>query len=94
MSTIWGNVRMKRLSMMGLLNVHDFCDERMYHFLHDIKNTASYRDDITGGGKTLRSMIKPLSKVLQRLNENGLTLLPKKCHLAMKSVEFLGYIFT
>ena len=39
-------------------------------------------------------MIKTLSKVLQRLNENGLTLSPKKCHLAMKSVEFLGYVFT
>ena len=39
-------------------------------------------------------MIKTLSKVLQRLNENGLTLSPKKCHLAMKNIEFLGYVFT
>ena len=39
-------------------------------------------------------MIKTLSKVLQRLKENGLTLSPKKCPLAMKSVEFLGYVFT
>ena len=93
MSTVWGNVRMKGL-LMGLLNAQDFYDERMYHLLHDIKNTANYRDDIIGGGKTLRNMIKTLSKVLQRLNENGLTLSPKKCHLAMKSVEFLGYIFT
>ena len=93
MSTVWGNVRMKGL-LMGLLNAQDFYDERMYHLLHDIKNTANYRDDIIGGGKTLRNMIKTLSKVLQRLNENGLTLSPKKCHLAMKSVEFLGYVFT
>ena len=46
--------------LMGLLNAQDFYDERMYHLLHDIKNTANYRDDITGGGKTLRSMIKTL----------------------------------
>ena len=39
-------------------------------------------------------MIKTLSKVLQGLNDNGLTLSPKKCHLTMKSVEFLGYVFT
>ena len=93
MSTVWGNVRMKRPSM-GLLNAQDFYDERMYHLLHDIKNTGNYRDDIIGGGKTLRSMIKTLPKVLQRLNENGLTLSQKKFHLTMKSVEFLGYVFT
>ena len=58
------------------------------------KNTANYRDDIIWGGTTLRSMIKPLSKVLQRSNKNGLALSPKKCHLAMKSIEFLGYVFT
>ena len=93
MSTVWGNVKMKRLSM-GLLNAQDSSDERMYHLLHDIKNTANYRDDIIGRGKTLRSMTKTLLMVLQRLNENVLTLSPKKCHLAMKSVEFLGYVFT
>ena len=93
MSKVWRNIRMKRLSTR-ILNALDFYDERMYHLLHDIKNTASYRNDITGRGKTLRSMIKTLSKVLQRLKENGLTLSPKKCPLAMKSVEFLGYVFT
>ena len=84
---------MKPLSM-GPVNAQDCYDERMYHLLHDIKNTANYRDDIIGGGKTLRSMIKTLSNVLQRLNENGLTLSTKKCQLAMKSVECLGYFFT
>ena len=93
MSKVWGNIRMKRLSTR-ILNALDFYDERMYHLLHDIKNTASYRDDIIGRGKTLRSMIKTLSKVLQTLKENGFTLSPKKCPLAMKSVEFLGYVFT
>ena len=83
MSTVWGNVRMKVL-LMGLLNAQDFYDERMYHLLHDIKNTANCRDDIIGRGKTLRNMIKTLSKVLQRLNENGLTLSPKKCRLAIR----------
>ena len=90
MSTVWGNVKMKRLSM-GLLNAQDFYDERMYHLLHDIKNTTNYCDDIIRKGKTLRSMIKTFPKVLQRLNKNGLRQSPKKCHLAMKSVEFLGY---
>ena len=50
MSTVWGNVRMKGL-LMGLLNAQDFYDERMYHLLHDIKNTANYRDDIMGEEK-------------------------------------------
>ena len=63
-------------------------------FFMTSKNTANYRDDIIGGGTTLKSMIKTLSKVLQKLNKNGLTLSPKKCHLAMKSIEFLGYVFT
>ena len=61
MLIIWGNVIMKRLSM-GLLNAQDFYDEGMYHLLHDIKNTVNYRDDITGGGKTLKSMIKGIAR--------------------------------
>ena len=84
---------MKHLSM-GLFSVQDIYDERMYHLFHHIKNTANYRDDILRGGKTLRNIIKTLSKVLQRLSENGLTLSPKKCHLAKKSVEFFIYVFT
>ena len=93
MSIVRGNVRKERLSMR-LLNAQDFYDERMYHLLHDIKNTANYRDGIIEVGKTLRSMIKTSSKVLKTLNVNGLTLSPKKCHLVMKNVEFLGYVFT
>ena len=90
MSIVRGNVRKERLSMR-LLNAQDFYDERMYHLLHD---TANYRDGIIEVGKTLRSMIKTSSKVLKTLNVNGLTLSPKKCHLVMKNVEFLGYVFT
>ena len=93
MSIVRGNVRKERLSMR-LLNAQDFYDERVYHLLHDIKNTANYRDGIIEVGKTLRSMIKTSSKVLKTLNVNGLTLSPKKCHLVMKIVEFLGYVFT
>ena len=92
MSTVWTNVRIKRL-LMTLLNAQDFYDEKMYHLFYNIKNTANYRDDIFGGGKILRSMIKKLSKVLQIFNKKGLTLSTKKCHLAMKSLEFLGYVF-
>ena len=44
-------------------------------------NTANYIDDITGG--EILSLIKTLLKVLQRLNENGMTLSPNKYHLAM-----------
>ena len=55
---------------------------------------VNYMDDIIGEQKTLRSMIKMLWKVLQRLNKNGLTLSTKKCHLALISVEFLGFVFT
>ena len=92
MPIVRGNVRKERLSMR-LLNAQDFYDERMYHLLHDIKNTANYRDGIIEVVKTLRSMIKTLSKVLKTLNVNGLTLSPKKCHLVMKNVECLGYVF-
>ena len=53
MLIIWGNVRMKRLSM-GLLNAQDFYDEGIYHLLNDIKNTANYRDDIIGRRKNIK----------------------------------------
>ena len=66
----------------------------MYYLFHDIKNTANYRDDIIGGGKTLKGMIKTLSKVLQKLKKIGLTLSPKKFHLVLKNVELLEYVFT
>ena len=70
MSTIWGNIRMKRLSM-GLINAQDYYYERIYYLLHDIANTASYRDDIISGGMRLNEMNRTLSSVLKKLRNHG-----------------------
>ena len=44
MSTVWTNVRIKRL-LMTLLNAQDFYGGKMYHLFYNVKNTANYRDD-------------------------------------------------
>ena len=53
-----------------------------------------YLDDILVIGKTFVEHLQNLRQVFGRLREAGLRLQPKKCHLALHSVEYLGYVVT
>ena len=53
-----------------------------------------YLDDILVIGKTFVEHLQNLRQVFGHLREAGLRLQPKKCHLALHSVEYLGYVVT
>ena len=79
---------------MGIINAQDFFDERMATVLRGIPNVVNYRDDILGGGSDLKEYQDTLEKVLQRLQQHGLTLDPKKCQFNLNEVDFMGFRFT
>ncbi len=49
-------------------------------------------DDVLVHGKMQEDHDDRLNKVLQRLQETGMTLNPNKCQLSQKSVKFLGHV--
>ena len=51
-----------------------------------------YLDDILVIGNTFEEHLENLNKVFGRLQEAGLHLKPKKCHLIQPAVEYLGYV--
>ena len=53
-----------------------------------------YLDDILVIGKSFEEHLQNLRQVFTRLREAGLRLKPKKCCLAKRQVEYLGYVMT
>ena len=53
-----------------------------------------YLDDIIVCGKTFEEMVKNLDEVFSRLQQAGLKLKARKCHLFAQRVEFLGHIIS
>ena len=53
-----------------------------------------YLDDIIVCGKTFEDMVKNLDEVFSRLQQAGLKLKARKCHLFAQRVEFLGHIIS
>jgi hypothetical protein len=54
------------------------------------QNVRCYIDDIVIFSKTFEEHLRHLTEVLQILQNAGLYLSPKKCHLAYHSVKLLG----
>ena len=53
-----------------------------------------YLDDILVIGSTFEEHLENLNKVFEWLQEAGLHLKPKKCHLIQPAVEYLGYVMS
>jgi hypothetical protein len=54
--------------------------------------TASYIDDLTIFSNTWEEHLSHVARVLDRLASTGFTLRPKKCHIGVCEVVFLGYV--
>jgi hypothetical protein len=57
----------------------------------DVSIAIIYIDDIVVPGSTFEETAERLAKVLDRLEEAGLKLKTKKCHLFQKHIDFLGH---
>ncbi|XP_063820175.1 uncharacterized protein LOC135062022 [Pseudophryne corroboree] len=78
----------------GLNNAPATFQRMMERCLGDLNFEALliYLDDIIVFAATLEEHFARLDRVLQRLEEYGLKLKPRKCHLLNSSLEYLGHV--
>jgi hypothetical protein len=67
----------------------------MTKLFRDLDYVECFIDDLaifTTG--TFEQHLQHIAEVLRRLNAHNFSLKPKKCHFAVKTVEYLGHIIT
>ena len=89
-----GHGRFRMLAMaMGMQAASATFQSIMDRVLRGLESfTASYIDDLTIFSNTWEEHLSHVALVLDRLASAGFTLRPKKCHIGVREVEFLGYI--
>ena len=92
-STFNGCYRFQRLAL-GLCMSQDIFDQVVWKTFANCDNTIVNRDDILGGSKTKRGLLTEYTKVLQCLNNSGLTIDPSKTKCGLTEIRFYGNIFT
>ena len=66
----------------------------MDSLLRDIPGTVVYMDDILVTGRNEKEHLQNLEAVLNRLENEGLTLKKPKCKFMMEMIEYLGHIIS
>ena len=87
-----GRYRMN-VMCMGLQGASSFfqrCMDKVLRGLDDF--VVNYLDDILIGSDTWEEHVQHVGEVLDRLAHAGFTLRPKKCHVGVRKVDFLGYV--
>lgn len=85
-----GLFRYKRL-FFGIRCASEMFQRIIAHLLQGIKGVANSQDDIRIGGRTRQEHDDRLRQVLDRLQENGITLNEKKCVFGVEEITFLGH---
>lgn len=89
--TPFGRFQFLRLPF-GISTAPEFFQREMLRVLEGIEGQACLQDDIIVFGPSREEHDARLHKVLQRLQEAGITLNAEKCVLHQQSVRFLGHI--
>jgi len=78
----------------GLTNALSTFQDMMNHVLSDVLDVGvlAYMDDILIYAKTEEEHDRLVKEVLDRLQQNGLAVLPEKCVWKAEEVKFLGYV--
>ena len=92
-ATPFGMYRYQRLAM-GLAPAPDIAQETIERILAGIEDTEKYIDDVACFSDSWHSHLQLLDKVLGRLRENGLSVVPSKCEWAVQETDFLGHWLT
>jgi len=85
-----GLFKCNRLSY-GIASAPGLFQREMESILQRIDNVGIFFDDVVITGATPEEHDKNVLKVLQKLQDCGLTLRKEKCKWAQKSIEFLGF---
>ena len=88
-----GLYRYKRL-MFGISCASEMYQRTMQQTLAGCKGVRNIMDDIIIFASSEEEHKEGLEAVLQRIQENGLTLNKKKCRLNMPKLEFMGHVLS
>lgn len=92
-STHAGLYRYKRL-MFGVTSAPEIYQHAIQQALHGCEGVRNISDDIILHGKDDQQHDERLEKLLQRLQQRGLTLNGEKCKFKMPQLEFMGYLLS
>lgn len=91
--TPFGRYCYKRLPF-GISSAPEHFQRRLTQILSRLEGTVCHADDILVFGSTRGQHDQRLNRVLERLQQEGLTLNNDKCQFAVERVMFLGHIVT
>ena len=92
-STHAGLYRYKRL-MFGVTSAPEIYQHAIQQALYGCEGVRNISDDIILHGKDDQQHDERLEKLLQRLQQRGLTLNGEKCKFKMPQLEFMGYLLS
>ena len=76
----------------GITSAPEHFQRRMSDILTGLEGVVGMMDDVLVHGRTTEEHDERLDKVLQKLEEAGLTLNRQKCHFSKPQMKFLGQI--
>lgn len=88
-NTPFGRYRFLRMPF-GIISASEIFHRAMDNMLEGLEGVRCYVDDVVIWGSTLQEHNQRLSKVLQRIRENGLKLNRAKCQFGVQEITFLG----
>ena len=75
----------------GMSSMQEIFNKRLDQIIDGLKGVAKSTDDLLAYGKSQEEHDDNLTKLLERLRENGVTLNKEKCIFNKREMEFLGY---
>jgi hypothetical protein len=90
-TTHCGLYRYKRL-MFGITSAPEVYQHIIQQVLQGCEGVQNIADDIIVHGPTIELHDQRLTKVLERLQEKGLTLNPEKCEFRISKITFMGHL--
>jgi len=78
--------------LFGPMNAPAYFQRNIAACLAGVKHVFAYLDDIMIATPTWDEHVTALTETFQRLETAGVRLKPSKCHIAMPSVRYLGFV--
>ena len=80
--------------MFGITSAPEIYQHAIQQALHGCEGVRNISDDIILHAKDDQQHDERLEKLLERLQQRGLTLNPEKCKFRMAQLEFMGYLLS